>query len=161
MKPTVRAPVLIPGLATGIGSLPHSDAHDAAEAVLRCLPELPAAPQLPARDPREGILAQWLGALPEVAIGEDGSITLLGASDDAPQCVFDDAFHAGLLAFIAAASAVPEPLARVKVQVTGPLTLGVGLVAAGMPTRRAFRRAAEVSRAWSVCLEDLVRARLP
>jgi hypothetical protein len=161
MTPTVRAPVLIPGLATGIGSLPHSDAHVAAAAVLRCLPELPAAPQLPARDPREGILAQWLGALPEVAIGDDGSITVQGASDDAARCVFDDTSHAGLLAFLSAASAVPEPLARVKVQVTGPLTLGIGLLAAGMPSGRAFRRAAEASRAWCVHLEELVRTRLP
>ena len=78
MTSTLRAPVLVPGLATGIGSLPHTDARDAAEVVLRCLPEFPAAPQLPARDPREGMLAQWLGALPEVEVGTDGSFAILG-----------------------------------------------------------------------------------
>ena len=45
--------LLVPGLATGIGSLPHTDARAAAEAVLRCLPELSAVPQLPSRDARD------------------------------------------------------------------------------------------------------------
>ena len=106
MTSTLRAPVLVPGLATGIGSLPHTDARDAAEVVLRCLPEFPAAPQLPARDPREGMLAQWLGALPEVEVGADGSFAILGTSDLAPECVFDESAHAGLLAFLDAASAL-------------------------------------------------------
>ena len=48
-----------------------------------------------------------------------------------------------------------------KVQVTGPLTLGLALLAAGMAEQRAFRRAAEVTRQWSVALERLVNARLP
>ena len=46
-------------MATAIGSLPHRDAGAAAALVLRCLPELPAAPQLPMRTPREGVVAQW------------------------------------------------------------------------------------------------------
>jgi hypothetical protein len=153
--------LLVPGLATGIGSLPHSDARAAAEVVLRCLPELPAAPQLPSRDAREGLLAQWLGALPEVTVAQDATVTVSGASDARPVCVFDEDRHAGLLAFLAAArTASPAPV-RVKLQVTGPLTLGIGLLAAGMPAARAFRRAAEVTRAWSSAVEELVRASLP
>ncbi|HXY92614.1 MAG TPA: hypothetical protein VEP49_09075 [Acidimicrobiia bacterium] len=159
--PVLRAPVLQPGLATGIGSLPHTDARAAAELVLRCLPELPAIPQLPSRDPREGMLAQWLMALPEVQVGDDGSIDVAGVSNLAPECVFDERAHAGLLAFLDAADAHDRPIDRVKVQVTGPLTLGVALRAAGMPTRHAFARAAEATRAWSVALEDLLDARLP
>ena len=161
MTPPLRAPVLVPGIATGIGSLPHSDPHAAAEVVLRCLPEMPAAPQLPTRDPREGMLAQWLDALPEVAIDSEGRIAVTGASEQAPECVFDVRAHAGLLAFLDAASAADQPPARVKVQLTGPLTLGVALRAAGMPTKRAFRRAAVTARAWAEGLEALVSARLP
>jgi methionine synthase II (cobalamin-independent) len=161
MTPTLRAPVLLPGLATGIGSLPHSDARAAAEAVLRCLPELPAVPQLPARDPREGMLAQWLGALPEVAVEPDGAITVAGVSSHAPECVFDEASHAGALAFFEVARALDTPLVRVKAQITGPLTLGVALHAAGMPERFAFRRAAEAVRAWLVALEEFVGEQLP
>jgi len=153
--------LLVPGLATGIGSLPHTDARVAAEVVLRCLPELPAAPQLPSRDAREGLLAQWLGALPEVIVAEDGTIAVTGVSDARCECVFDDDRHAGLLAFLSAArEEAPAPI-RVKVQVTGPLTLGIGLLAAGMPAARAFRRAAEVTRAWSSAVEELVRASVP
>jgi methionine synthase II (cobalamin-independent) len=161
MTSSLRAPVLAPGLATGIGSLPHTNPQVAAELVLRCLPEFPAAPQLPARDPREGMLAQWLGALPEIDVAVDGSIEVLGTSNLAPECVFDEASHAGLLAFLDAASALERAPARVKVQVTGPLTLGLALLAAGMAEQRAFRRAAEVTRQWSVALEQLVNARLP
>ncbi len=80
MSPTLRAPVLVPGVATGIGSLPHDDPVAAAEVVLRCLPELPAAPQLPARDPREGMLAQWLGALPEVTMAADGGVVIVATT---------------------------------------------------------------------------------
>ena len=127
MTPSVRAPVLLPGLATGIGSLPYTDARHAAESVLRCLPELPAVPQLPARDPREGMLAQWLGALPEVAVAADGSLAVRGTSTHAPECVFDESAHAGLLAFVEVANTLDQPLVRAKVQVTGPLTLGVAL----------------------------------
>jgi hypothetical protein len=153
--------LLVPGLATGIGSLPHTDARVAADVVLRCLPELPAAPQLPSRDAREGLLAQWLGALPEVTVAEDATVTVTDVSDAPPECVFDGERHAGLLTFLdAARSATCVPI-RVKVQVTGPLTLGIGLLAAGMPAARAFRRAAEATRAWSSAVEELVGARLP
>jgi hypothetical protein len=161
MSSTLRAPVLVPGVATGIGSLPHDDPVAAAELVLRCLPELPAIPQLPGRDPREGMLAQWLGALPEVDVALDGSLTVLGQSDAAPECEFDERAHSGLLAFLDVASAATRAPVRVKAQVTGPLTLGTALLAAGMPAERAFRRAANATRAWSVALEDLVAARLP
>lgn len=159
MAPTFKGPVLVPGLATGIGSLPHTDAAVAAHAVLRCLPDLPSVPQLPARDPREGMLAQWLGALAEVEVRADGSFSVGDASDVPPKCVFDDDAHGGLLAFLDAAArgAPPE---RVKAQITGPLTLGVSLALAGMPSRTAFRRGAEVARAWSVAVEQLLRARL-
>jgi hypothetical protein len=161
MTPILRAPVLVPGVATGIGSLPHSDPRVAAELVLRCLPDLPAAPQLPARDAREGMIAQWLGALPEVEVDRDGTVGVGGTSDAEPECVFDVRAHAGLLAFLDAAAALDKQPLRVKVQLTGPLTLGVALAAAGMPSARAFRRAAESARAWATALEVLVAARLP
>lgn len=161
MSPTLWAPVLLPGVATGIGSLPHDDPRTAAEVVLRCLPELPAVPQLPGRDPREGMLAQWLVALPEVDVARDGTMTATGTSDEAPDCTFTCDTHAGLLAFLDVAAQRERSPVRVKAQVTGPLTLGTALHAAGVPAPRAFRRAAEVTRAWLVALEDLITTRLP
>ena len=68
--------VFVPGMATAIGSLPHRDAGAAAALVLRCLPELPAAPQLPMRTPLEGFVAQWARAIDGVDVGADGTLTL-------------------------------------------------------------------------------------
>jgi hypothetical protein len=161
MSTTLRAPALVPGVATGIGSLPHTDPVAAAELVLRCLPGLPAVPQLPGRDPREGMLAQWLGALPEVAVGLDGAVSLLGSSDAEPECTLDADRHAGLLAFLDVATSLERAPVRVKAQVAGPLTLGMALHAAGMPAARAFRRAAATTRAWSIAVEELIATRLP
>jgi hypothetical protein len=161
MPPSLQTQVLVPGVATAIGSLPHTDPRAAVEAVMRCLPELPAVPQLPARDPREGLCAQWLGALPEVVVADDGAIAVLGASDAEPECILDPRAHAGLLAFLDIVGARGEQPARVKAQITGPLTLGTALVDAGVPPARAFRRAAAAARAWAVALDEQFTNRLP
>ncbi len=161
MTVTHRATALAAGLATGIGSLPHTDAHAAAELVLRVTPDLPAVPQLPARDPREGLIAQWALALPEVEVHADGSLSVPGGapSREAPHCRLDDFAHGGLAAFVELAAAAPP--ARVKVQVTGPLTLGRALAGAGMPAQRAYRRALEAVHEWARVLEAHLRLRLP
>jgi methionine synthase II (cobalamin-independent) len=161
MAAALKAPALAPALATGIGSLPHRDPRSAAELVLREHARLPAAPQLPMRAPREGIVAQCAHALPEVVVAPDGSITVNESSGAPPVPRFDDSAHGGLLAFLDVAASTLHPPARVKVQVTGPLTLGVALTKAGMSPRHAFRRAAEAARAWAVALEELVERRLP
>jgi methionine synthase II (cobalamin-independent) len=157
------APVLTPALATGIGSLPHQDARAAADTVLRYHPRLPAAPQLPGRTPLEGLIAQWARALPEVEVRGDGSMVVdARGSFEPPVPTFDLQAHGGLLAFLDVAAnetdARPE---RVKVQIAGPLTLGLALHRAGMPVDRAFRRGGEVARAWAVAVEALVEERLP
>ena len=125
-------------MATGIGSLPHRDAVEAAECVLRCLPELPCAPQLPQRSRAEAMLAQWTGE-PEFA---------------------SDA-HAGLLAFLDAAAARPTLPAIVKAQLVGPLTLGVAFLDEGSDVDHAFERAVETCCAWATALTQLVADRLP
>ncbi len=52
------------GLAMGIGSLPHQDADEAVDLVFKYLPEAPFWPQLPKRDMREGMIAQFSENLP-------------------------------------------------------------------------------------------------
>lgn len=152
----------MPGLATGIGSLPGVDAERAVDLVLAETPRLPFVPQLPNRGPREGMLAQWLEVLPEVRIAPDGSITVdAAAATGAPDVVIDPESHSGLTALLAAARGREEDLARVKVQMTGPLTLGVALVAAGLPTALAFERARACADAWAVHLQATIEARLP
>src|SRR3954466_14296834 len=94
--------VFVPGMATAIGSLPHHDAGAAAALVLRCLPELPAAPQLPMRTPLEGFVAQWIRAGDGAHVDDDGSLSV-DASLDANADIdttFDPLAHGGLLAFL-------------------------------------------------------------
>ena len=107
------------------------------------------------------MIPQAAVALPEVRVASDGTIAVDGHSDATPVARFDADAHAGLLAFLEAAAALDVDPPRVKIQCTGPLTLGVALTEAGMPVERAFRRAAEATGAWVEALEDLVRARLP
>jgi hypothetical protein len=157
-----HAALLVPGLATGIGSLPGSDAARAVEMVLAETPRLPFVPQLPNRSPREGMLAQWLEVLPEVTVAPDGSVVAdPGAAAGAPTVDIDPASHSGLVALLAAARGREEEFGRIKVQMTGPLTLGVALAAAGLPVPLAFERAAECAAAWAHHLQATVGARLP
>jgi hypothetical protein len=155
--------VLDPGMATAVGSLPHRDAHEAASLVLQCLPEFPAAPQLPCRDARENMLAQWLVGVPGVTIGTDGTYRV--AADLDPRLSVDahidaDA-HGGLVAFVEAVQSSPRPPKAVKAQVTGPLTLGTALMRAGVEPLRAFAVGARVARDWAVAVEDYFGAALP
>ncbi len=106
------------------------------------------------------MVAQWARALPEVTLEPDGSLSVRGVANEPPVPVFDADAHGGLLAFLDAASNGRQP-PRVKVQIAGPLTLGVALSHAGLPTPHAFRRGGEAARAWATAVEDLVSERLP
>src|SRR5688500_6988613 len=116
------------GFATSIGSLPHRDADAAAAFVLRHHPVLPAAPQLPRRSPLEGMIAQAARGMPGVTVNPDGTLVVDADGLDPSATVeppLDGASHAGLLAFLALAAGRTGP---VKIQLTGPLTLGQALV---------------------------------
>jgi hypothetical protein len=151
------------GIATAIGSLPHRDAQSAAALSLRTLPDLPAAPQLPNRSALEGMLVQWLRGLPEIHVRDDGSYTrdAKAASDGPVDTTFDPLAHGGLLGFLDLAAAQPRVPPRVKLQLTGPLTLGVALTRLGVPAHEAFERGAQCSRAWARALARLTRQQLP
>jgi methionine synthase II (cobalamin-independent) len=158
----MAASFLPAGAATAIGSLPHRDARQAADLVLRCLPELPAAPELPRRSACETMISRWAGAIPEVDVQPDGELVVRSHECDEPvKPVFDREHHDGLLTFLDLAAEQGKPPARVKLQVTGPLTLGVALEQAGMPLGRAFVRAVEAARTWGRTLEREVAQRLP
>jgi len=155
--------VLASGIATAIGSLPHHDAAAAAALVLRCTPELPAAPQLPMRTPLERFVAQWARAISGIEVQPDGTLVQVRDLDahSAIDPVFDAEAHGGLLTFLDVAAAQPKPPKRVKVQCAGPLTLGVALVELGVDPAIAFAVGARAARAWARALEELVTARLP
>jgi len=150
------------GMSTAIGSLPHTDPGQAVEFVLRHLPDLPAAPSLPARDRREGMLAQAAWGIPGVVVGADGSLTVDSDELD-PGAALGDPHLAGppfvtLQTFLSAIAGRTEP---VKVQLTGPVTLARALTAAGAEPSLAVAVAGPAVRARSRSLLDAVAAVAP
>lgn len=155
------AALLAGGTATGVGSLPHRDAVAAAEFVLLHTPELPAIPSLPRRSPAEGMIAQAVVGIRGVGLGPYGSITVdLDRVDPLAPVVTDlghDAFG-GFRAFLTVAAGRTAP---VKWQLTGPVTLGLALVRAGVPVSTAFDVAVRAVRAHLQALHAEVAAALP
>ncbi len=72
--------LLPPAVPSAVGSVPHLDVAEAASQALRLHPELPAAPQLPRRSPREAMLAQVAAGMPGVACAGDGQLVLDGGA---------------------------------------------------------------------------------
>jgi methionine synthase II (cobalamin-independent) len=132
--------VLLPiGLSTGIGSLPHDDARAAAEFVLTQQSRLPAAPSLPNRSPVEGMIAQAAWGIAGVMVLPDGSLLVDEAVID-PDLPFTDSGidgepFTGLRVFL---EAIAGRVAPYKVQLTGPVSLGLALHAVGVAADRAF-----------------------
>lgn len=133
------------GLATSIGSLPHTDPREAVALVFERQRGLPAAPSLPNRSGREGMIGQAAWGIPGVDVLPDGSLSVddlrLDAAATAESVeavgVDGDPFVA-LRSFLGAVSGRRGP---VKLQLTGPVTLGLALHALGVEARRAFAAA--------------------
>jgi methionine synthase II (cobalamin-independent) len=132
------------GTASAIGSLPHRQVDAAVAVAMAACPDLPAAPSLPRLDAREGMIAQGAWGLRGVVVDEAGAVHVVGELD--PGDPFDDesgagidgpAF-AGLRAFLAHNRHRTAPI---KLQLTGPVTLGLALVDAGVAPERAFAAA--------------------
>ncbi len=159
------APLHVPaafGVPTGVGSLPHDDPSAAVDFVLRHLPELPAAPSLPARDPQESMLAQAAWGITGVDVREDGT---LGVDPDGldPEAPLGGGGLTGppfvtLQTFL---SAVAGRTGAIKVQLTGPVTLAQALVDAGTEAALARAVAGAAVRARAVALIDAVGAVAP
>jgi methionine synthase II (cobalamin-independent) len=130
---------LTPGTSTSIGSLPHTDPREAAALVLERQPRLPAAPSLPNRSGTERMVAQAAWGIPGVEVLPDGSLLIDDPrlDPDAPLTTtgLEGEPFTGLRAFLGAAAGRRGP---VKLQLTGPVTLGLALHAAGVSADRAF-----------------------
>ncbi len=151
-----------PGVFTSIGSLPHTDPVAAAEFVLASQRRLPAAPSLPQRSPLEGMVAQAAWGIPGVSVLADGSLDLDLAQLD-PEAPIADAELAGepfvgLRTFLDAVSDRTEPM---KLQLTGPVTLGLALHAAGADADVAFAVASHAVRSRAASLLDVAQATAP
>jgi methionine synthase II (cobalamin-independent) len=73
-----------------VGSFPHADPHSLVNQILDCLPEIPAWPQMPARDWRESMYVQYSEKLP-------GAV--LDSQDQRLYFRVDDLFHEQLEGF--------------------------------------------------------------
>lgn len=124
------------GLATGTGSFPHLDAESALDLIFKYLPEAPFWPQLPKRDLREGMIAQFSENLPCLKFKE-GSVTFdpqnkekeLEAfyekviSDDLEHFKISEGFALGLHKFYRRLESCDlKKIDFIKLQVTGPFT---------------------------------------
>lgn len=136
------------GLATSIGSLPHTDPRAAATFVLERQPRLPAAPSLPNRSGMERMIAQAAWGIPGVTVLPDGSLEIDEPSIDPglplTEAGIDGEPFVGLRAFLGAVAGRRAPI---KLQLTGPVTLGIALHSVGVPVRRAFAVAGAAVRA--------------
>jgi methionine synthase II (cobalamin-independent) len=109
-------------IVTGIGSLPHGAAEDAARFVLATT-DLPYLPQLPARHPEEGMLRQWGDGMCGCGAA-DGGIGLRYGIEEGPR---HEAFGG------ASAVLALHRSGELKTQITGPVTMAIALSAAGHP----------------------------
>ncbi|MFH1199178.1 MAG: methionine synthase [Candidatus Omnitrophota bacterium] len=129
------------GLATGIGSLPHKDADEAIDLIFKYLPEIPFWPQLPKRNHREGMVAQYGENLPCMRFVSN-SLIFDGSEKEKELEVFyehiiaGDAdyfkispdFAAGLYRFYERLEKMDlSKIKYIKCHITGPFTFAAGL----------------------------------
>lgn len=150
------------GRSTSIGTLPHDDPTDAVRFVLERQSALPAVPQLPNRSPLERRIAQAAWGIVGVAVAPDGTLVVHPELVD-PEAPFGDtgflgAPYATLRRFLDAVATREGPA---KFQLTGPVTLGLALAAAGVPDPVAFAAADTVVRTRATALLRLVADRAP
>ncbi|MBV9412748.1 MAG: hypothetical protein JO148_14245 [Acidimicrobiia bacterium] len=157
--------MLSTGVATSIGSLPHTDPGVAATVILDRHPDLPAAPQLPARSAREGMIAQGAHGIAGVTVLDDGNlrVDVEGVQEGLAEGIPVDVSlrppeHGGLLRFL---EHIEGRRAPVKVQLTGPVTLGLALARGGVPCRAAFAMASEAVQVRGRAMLDQVARHAP
>ena len=153
---------LVHGLATTIGSLPHTDPRAAATFVLDRQSRLPAAPSLPRRSGMERMVAQAAYGIRGVTVLPDGSLEvderLIDAQAPLTVAGIDGEPFVGLRAFLGAVAGRHGPI---KLQLTGPVTLGIALEALGIPAAKAFAVAGAAVRARARSLVAAARETAP
>lgn len=140
--------IVLSGLATGIGSLPHNSATPALEMIFSAVPQIPHWPQLPTAGEEEGFIRQYLPPLLErgLVVTKEGRspyfdtgapdwlerltafyTEVLDESDpDAPERFgFPQSAAAGFYAFLKQLKEEgPKAAQYIKGQISGPVTMG-------------------------------------
>lgn len=124
-----------PKSTTGIGSLPHRNPSEAVRFVLRGF-DIPFWPQLPKRSVLEGMVAQFTEGMPQIRIGEDGTVWAHRDSEEELQRFYESYTDSTTLAISEEhAKGLHEFLREtrkgryrvLKGQVTGPVTFTLGI----------------------------------
>lgn len=132
------------GLATGIGSLPHKDPEAALDLVFKYCPKIPFWPQLPKRDSREGMIAQFSEKMPCLEFTPEGIIFNANDKDRELELFYDQVisgdidyfkitpdFALGLYSFLKRFEKMKpqdlENITAIKCHVTGPFTFAASL----------------------------------
>jgi len=122
-------------LPTAIGSMPHTNPGEACSIIMKCLPDIPAWPQLPRRSPKENMIIQFSEGFPGIVINGDKihiepstnfeseleQIYIDCEQDNAHKYGISTEYAAGLHVFLSKATGSKI----VKGQVTGPVTWGL------------------------------------
>jgi hypothetical protein len=131
--------VIAPASTTGIGSLPHRDARQAAAFALDAF-DVPVAPSLPRRAPAEAVIAQALSGVAGVTLGQYGTVAVDVDRLDRDAPVATDLSRdnfTGMRTFLEVA-AERHHAGPVKWQFVGPISVGVALRRAGASPEVAF-----------------------
>lgn len=130
------------GLATGIGSLPYKDPEQALDLIFKYSPDIPFWPQLPKRDVREGMVAQFSENLPYLKVAPEGlSFSAVSARERELELFYEriiaadidyfkisEGFAAGLLEFYRRLKKEKlESVKFIKCQITGPFTFAASI----------------------------------
>lgn len=131
----------ITGAATGIGSLPHTDVDAALDLIFKYVPQIPFWPQLPKRNIREGMIAQFSEGIPCLRVSQAG-VSFDSSSqeqelaefyehiitDDSGYFAVSSDFASGFWQFLSRLE--KEDIGRVefiKGQITGPFTFAASI----------------------------------
>lgn len=154
--------VIAPASTTGIGSLPHRNARQAAEFALEAH-DLPAIPSLPRRSPAESSIAQALVGAAGVTLGQYGTVAIdidrLDSTAPADTDLRSDNF-VGFRTFLELVSE-RQYSGPVKWQFVGPISVGVALRRAGVDPCIAFDVALGTVRSHLQSLAAAVAEALP
>ncbi len=130
------------GLATGIGSLPHKDIEAALDLIFKYLPSIPFWPQLPKRDIREGMVAQFSENLPCLKVSRDGLFFSTLQDKEKELEIFYERIIAGDVDYFKISQAFASGLHKfyqrlenssssdiefIKCQITGPFTFAASV----------------------------------
>lgn len=128
-----------PLLPIGIGTLPYKDPVTASEIILNYFPESPYWPQLPLKDWKEGILIQYTEGMPGLVLNKEKtffhtpfhpsleweSFYEASSQEDLENYSIGKEYGSGFYSLLELLKG-KNPL-LIKGQVTGPITLGLGL----------------------------------